>query len=80
MRWGRARAQKPDSVREKASSRLKQVGDFEVVNWAEQAVNVCHANLDAYRRTREGAALDEARKAVSSLAGALDVLETRKQV
>lgn len=44
--------------------------------WAEQAVNGFHQNLDLYRRHSErDIAIVELRRAVSMLAGAVDVLE-----
>lgn len=69
-----------DSVRDTAIFRLRQVTSGEVITWAEQAVNGFHQNLDTYRTYKDEAALQELRKAVSMLAGAVDVLEERKVV
>lgn len=71
------RAQEPDSVRLRAQERLSQVSSLEVVNWSEQAVNGFHRSLDEYRSHNDQAALRECRRAVSMLAGAVDVLEKR---
>lgn len=80
MTWHRVRAPKAttDSVREKARNRLQRLPTPEVVDWSEQAVNGCHRALDAFRRDADGAALQEARQAVSMLAGAMDVIEARQ--
>lgn len=69
-----------DSVRATAADRLRRVQSGEVMTWAEQAVNGFHQNLDAYRMRKDQAALEELRKAVSMLAGAVDVLEERNVV
>lgn len=81
MTWHKGRPSRgaSDSVRETARNRLQRVSGPEVLDWAEQAVNGFHRALDGYRRDRDGAALQEARQAVSMLAGALDVVEQRHQ-
>lgn len=69
--------QERDSVRSKAIKRLRRLPEIEILNWSDQAVNSLHQSLDAYRRERDGAALEEARQAVSMLAGVVDILEAR---
>ena len=71
------RKRSADSVRDKARSRLQRLPVIDVLNWSDQAVNGLHQALDAYRRDADGAALEEARKAVSMLAGVVDTLEDR---
>ena len=75
---GSRRERQQDSVRAKAATRLGKVSNLEVLNWSEQAVNGFHRALDAYRTKGDPVALEECRKAVSMLAGAVDVLESRK--
>ena len=73
------RRSKEDKVRGLAVKRLQRLPDIDVLNWSEQAVNGMHQALDAYRRERDTAALEEARRAASMLAGVVDVLESRQQ-
>lgn len=82
MTWhrGNPRARQEDSVRRLAANRLGMVNNGEVMSWAESTVTAFHRSLDAYRMRNDQAALAELRKAVSMLAGAVDVLEKRNQV
>lgn len=79
-RGGTRRKSTGDSVRDTAANRLRRVGSGEVMSWAEQAVNGFHQSMDAYRMHKDQAAFEELRKAVSMLAGAMDVLEERNVV
>jgi hypothetical protein len=78
LKRGSAPEEHRDSVRALARKRLGKVSSVEVLTWAESAVNGFHVYLDAYRGKADPADLDELRKAVSMLAGAVDVLESRK--
>lgn len=66
---------------QKAFDRLRTIADFEVLNWSEQAVNTLHQTLDTMRKPERRvdmpAALEEARRAVSMLSGAVGALEAR---
>jgi hypothetical protein len=77
---GKSRQREEDSVRRKAADRLGRVSTGQVMNWADEAVTGFYRSMDAYRMRNDQAALEELRKAVSMLAGALDVLEQRNQV
>lgn len=78
--WGSRAQREEDSVRRKAVQRLSSVSSGELAIWAESAVVGFHRSLDAYRMRNDQAALAELRKAVSMLAGAVDVLEKRNQI
>lgn len=80
MTWHRGPSRsntRRDSVRDTAANRLRRVGSGEVMTWAEQAIHGFYRDMDAFRMHKDPAALAELRKAVSMLAGAMDVLEER---
>ena len=73
------KASSEDKVRAKAAERLRTVPTSQAMNWAEQAITSFHQSLDLYRMHKDVEALAEARKAVSMIAGAMDVIEERNQ-
>lgn len=75
----RLRKASEDPVRARAAKRLRTVPQNQAMNWMESAITSFHRNLDMYRMHNDHAALAECRKAVSMLAGGMDVLEERKQ-
>lgn len=68
---------KTDTTRDKAAKRLRRVSDVEVLDWAESAINAFHFQLDAYRRNPDAVATKELHTSLSTLQGAVDVLDER---
>ena len=68
---------KTDTTRDKAAKRLRRVSESEVIDWAESAINAFHFQLDAFRRNQDEAGVQELRTSLSTLQGAVDVLDER---
>lgn len=66
-----------DAIRDKAAKRLRRVDDVDVLDWAETTINAFHFQLDAFRRNKDLVSATELHTYLSTLQGAVDVLEAR---
>lgn len=66
-----------DTIRDKAAKRLRRVDDVDVVDWAESAINSFHFQLDAFRRSKDAVTTQQLHDSLSTIQGAVDVLEER---
>ena len=75
--WHRTSRRTEDTYRKTAAARLRRVPTPEVLDWADLAGTGVAKALQDYRKDGQTESLLEARNALSSMCGALDVVEER---